>query len=103
MDLMGAIEQWFEYDSDRAPDFLPGPYESFLGDTSVAEDISRVVGAVTTGAGNVITSIGDVHVGSWYGLLAAIYSFRPDESADVVLIRDGEEQTVNVTFGSDAE
>ncbi len=70
MDLMGAIEQWFEYDSDRAPDFLPGPYESFLGDTSVAEDISRVVGAVTTGAGNVITSIGDAKAGG--GLSRAV-------------------------------
>jgi len=79
-----------------------GPLVSGGADVTEVEEGSPAADAGIE-AGDVITSIGDVHVGSWYGLLAAVYSFRPDESADVVLIRDGEEQTVNVTFGSDAE
>ena len=54
-------------------------------------------------AGDVITSVGGIPVGSWEGLLAGVYSFRPGESADVVFVRDGEEQTVEVTFGSDTD
>lgn len=69
-----AIEKWFEYDSDRAPDFLPGPFQSFLGEmmegTSVAEDISSIINSATQGAGNVITSIGDAKAGG--GLSRAV-------------------------------
>jgi putative serine protease PepD len=53
--------------------------------------------------GDVITRLGDIPVISSNGLIAAVYGFRPGETADVVVDRDGEQQTLSVTFGSDAE
>ncbi|MCH1868002.1 S1C family serine protease [Nocardioides sp. CFH 31398] len=53
--------------------------------------------------GDVITRLGDIPVISSNGLIAAVYAFRPGETADVVVDRDGEQQTLSVTFGSDAE
>ncbi|GAA1907699.1 hypothetical protein GCM10009737_05720 [Nocardioides lentus] len=53
--------------------------------------------------GDVITRLGDIPVSSSNGLIASVYAFRPDETAEVVVSRDGESQTLEVTFGSDAE
>ncbi|WP_299053692.1 trypsin-like peptidase domain-containing protein [uncultured Nocardioides sp.] len=53
--------------------------------------------------GDVITRLADIPITSSNGLIAAVYAFRPGETADVVVDRDGEQQTLSVTFGSDAE
>lgn len=67
--------------------------------TSLQSD--SVAGAAGLEDGDVITGIGEIHVGSWDGLQAAIYSFQPDEETEITYVRDGESQTVPITMGSD--
>jgi len=49
--------------------------------------------------GDVIVSIGGVEILGIADLSAQIRTYQPDDVVDMVLIRDGEEQTVTVTFG----
>lgn len=69
--------------------------------TEVAEDSGAEAAGIEPD--DVITSVGGIHTGSADSLIATIYSFRPGETADVVVVRDGEEQALKVTFGSDAD
>ncbi|GAB2866363.1 S1C family serine protease [Nocardioides pacificus] len=52
---------------------------------------------------DVITALDDLHTGSSDALIATMYSYRPGDTATVTLVRDDEEMTVEITFGSDDE
>ncbi len=52
--------------------------------------------------GDVITRIDDHLVDSSGSLVATIRSYRPDEKVTVTFVRDGEEQTTELSLGSDA-
>ena len=82
-------------DAEFSPGVPGGAEVSVVEDGSAAD-------AAGIQQGDVITSVGGIHVGNMDALLAAIYSFRPGESADVVFVRDGEEHKVSATLGSDA-
>ncbi len=51
--------------------------------------------------GDVVTKIGDHEVTSADGLILAVRSYSVGDEVDVVFVRDGKEQTVKVTLGSD--
>ncbi|MDP3968234.1 MAG: trypsin-like peptidase domain-containing protein [Nocardioides sp.] len=51
--------------------------------------------------GDVITRVGDTLISGSESLVATIRGFRPDDEVTLVLMRDGEEQTLTVPLGSD--
>lgn len=53
--------------------------------------------------GDIITMINDRHVPNATTLIAATRSYRPEDTVSLTYVRDGEEQTTEVTLGSDAD
>ncbi|NEE04239.1 S1C family serine protease [Phytoactinopolyspora halotolerans] len=53
--------------------------------------------------GDIITAINDERVGDAVSLIAATRSYRPGDDVTLTYLRDGEEQTVELTLSSDAE
>lgn len=53
-------------------------------------------------AGDVITAVDDRQIADSEALIAIIRSYRPDTKVTVTYTRDGQEQTADVTLGSDA-
>lgn len=53
--------------------------------------------------GDVITKLDDRLIVNPDELIAAVRSYRPDDETTVTFVRDGEEQAVQVTLGSDTE
>ncbi|MDT9592823.1 trypsin-like peptidase domain-containing protein [Nocardioides zeae] len=54
--------------------------------------------------GDMIIQVGDVHVNSREALLTAVLTFAPDEEVEVTYIdRQGNEETIDVTLGSDLD
>ncbi|MBE7324939.1 trypsin-like peptidase domain-containing protein [Nocardioides sp. Y6] len=54
-------------------------------------------------AGDVIVRIGDDLIDSGDDLVATVRSYRPGDEVEVAYVRDGEEQSVTLTLGSDAD
>lgn len=52
---------------------------------------------------DVITQVGDVHIASFEALGTSLLGYRPGESVDVIVNRDGEQITLTPTFDSDAD
>jgi S1-C subfamily serine protease len=53
--------------------------------------------------GDVIVGLDGVPVRGWDDLVAQIRSHQPNETVDVLIVRDGEEQTIQVTLGVNTE
>ena len=51
--------------------------------------------------GDVITEVNGTRVSDGIALIVAIRSYQPGETIDFTLTRDGEQQTVAVTLGSE--
>lgn len=51
--------------------------------------------------GDIVTKIGDYEVTSADGLILAVRSYSAGDTVDVTLVRNGKEQTVSVTLGTD--
>lgn len=49
-------------------------------------------------SGDIIVALGDIPVESTGDLLGALRDFRPGDAAELTVVRDGEEQTVDVTL-----
>lgn len=71
-----------------------GAYVAEIAEGGPAEDAGIKVG-------DIVTKIGDYNVESADGLILAVRSYAVGDTVDVVLVRDGKEQTVSVTLGSD--
>jgi S1-C subfamily serine protease len=48
--------------------------------------------------GDVITSIGGVEIDQQTSFSEALFQFEPGETVEVVIVRDGEEMTVEITL-----
>lgn len=72
---------------------------------ALVSDVSRDEAAGRAGleAGDVIVRIDDAMVDSGDDLVATVRSYRPGDEVEVTYVRDGEEQTVTLTLGSDAD
>ena len=53
--------------------------------------------------GDVITAAGDVEIASYGDLLGALRDYRPGDSIDLTVVRDGEEQRLTVELGENPE
>ncbi|PSL03665.1 putative serine protease PepD [Haloactinopolyspora alba] len=53
--------------------------------------------------GDIVTAVDDRPVNSATSLIAAIRTYRPGDEVTLTYLRDGEEQTAQVTLGSDTE
>ena len=49
-------------------------------------------------AGDIVIKMGDIDVPDMMGYMKALSQFKKGQEADVVVVRDGKEVTVHVTF-----
>lgn len=71
-----------------------GAYIAEIAEDSPAQEAGLQVG-------DIVTKIGDYDVTSADGLILAVRSYAVGDAVDVKFVRDGDEQTVSVTLGSD--
>ena len=68
---------------------------------AIVRDVESGSGAEEAGVrrGDIIVALGDASIENTGDLLGALRDYRPGDTAELTLFRDGEEQTLSVTLG----
>jgi len=83
-----------------------------VGVTTAQETRGAAIASVNSGSpgdeaglreGDIVIAVDDRPITSDIELIAAVRSYRPGDEVTLTIIRDGQEQTVDLTLGSDAQ
>ena len=89
-------------------DLSPEDAERFgvsVGSGAIVETVEPGSGADTAGVrrGDIIVRLGDEPIENTGDLLGALRDYRPGDTVELTIVRDGEEQTLQVTLGERPE